>query len=165
MTAGAQQTIPTDIPLHHAGCGPHTAPACLSLLRGPRGETLGVGMAPGWRRGAITDCPGASHSFNIQANPKCRDQGPHKAKALCPYQGYINYSWLVTIRKGCLGKRESVLTHASTLPVSTVVSPYHVPLLSLAEHWQMTGPSAQGRGSLVGCRLWGHTESDTTEVT
>ena len=24
---------------------------------------------------------------------------------------------------------------------------------------------AQGRGSLVGCRLWGRTESDTTEVT
>ena len=24
---------------------------------------------------------------------------------------------------------------------------------------------AQGRGSLVGCCLWGHTESDTTEVT
>ena len=23
----------------------------------------------------------------------------------------------------------------------------------------------QGRGSLVGCHLWGHTESDTTEVT
>ena len=23
----------------------------------------------------------------------------------------------------------------------------------------------QGWGSLVGCRLWGHTESDTTEVT
>ena len=23
----------------------------------------------------------------------------------------------------------------------------------------------QGRGSLVGCRLWGHTESNTTEVT
>ena len=23
----------------------------------------------------------------------------------------------------------------------------------------------QGRGSLVGCRLWGRTESDTTEVT
>ena len=23
----------------------------------------------------------------------------------------------------------------------------------------------QGRGSLVGCCLWGHTESDTTEVT
>ena len=24
---------------------------------------------------------------------------------------------------------------------------------------------SQGRGSLVGCRLWGHKESDTTEVT
>ena len=23
---------------------------------------------------------------------------------------------------------------------------------------------SQGRGSLVGCRLWGHTELDTTEV-
>ena len=23
----------------------------------------------------------------------------------------------------------------------------------------------QGQGSLVGCRLWGHTESDTTEAT
>ena len=28
----------------------------------------------------------------------------------------------------------------------------------------LTG-ECQGRGSLVGCRLWGHTESDTTEVT
>ena len=24
---------------------------------------------------------------------------------------------------------------------------------------------SQGRGSLVGCRLWGHTESNTTEAT
>ena len=24
---------------------------------------------------------------------------------------------------------------------------------------------SQGRGSLVGCRLWGYTESDTTEAT
>ena len=35
--------------------------------------------------------------------------------------------------------------------------------------WQPTSVylpgESQGRGSLVGCRLWGHTESDTTEVT
>ena len=35
--------------------------------------------------------------------------------------------------------------------------------------WQPTPVSlpgeSQGRGSLVGCCLWGHTESDTTEVT
>ena len=35
--------------------------------------------------------------------------------------------------------------------------------------WQPTpvfsSGESQGRGSLVGCRLWGHTELDTTEVT
>ena len=35
--------------------------------------------------------------------------------------------------------------------------------------WQPTPAflpgESQGRGSLVGYRLWGHTESDTTEVT
>ena len=35
--------------------------------------------------------------------------------------------------------------------------------------WQATPVfvpgESQGRGSLVGCRLWGRTESDTTEVT
>ena len=35
--------------------------------------------------------------------------------------------------------------------------------------WQPTSVflpgESQGRGSLVGCRLWGHTESDTTEET
>ena len=35
--------------------------------------------------------------------------------------------------------------------------------------WQLTPVflpgESQGRGSLVGCHLWGHTESDTTEVT
>ena len=35
--------------------------------------------------------------------------------------------------------------------------------------WQSTPVflpgESQGRGSLVGCRLWGGTESDTTEVT
>ena len=35
--------------------------------------------------------------------------------------------------------------------------------------WQPTPVSlpgeSQGQGSLLGCRLWGRTESDTTEVT
>ena len=41
--------------------------------------------------------------------------------------------------------------------------------LFLRRKWQPTPVflpgESQGRGSLVGCRLWGHTESDTTEVT
>ena len=37
------------------------------------------------------------------------------------------------------------------------------------DKWQPTPVflpvESQGRGSLMGCRLWGHTELDTTEVT
>ena len=42
-------------------------------------------------------------------------------------------------------------------------------LMHWRRKWQPTAVflpgESQGRGSLVGCRLWGHTESDTTEVT
>ena len=39
----------------------------------------------------------------------------------------------------------------------------------VVSHWQPTPVSlpgeSQGQGRLVGCRLWGRTESDTTEAT
>ena len=35
----------------------------------------------------------------------------------------------------------------------------------MATHSSVLACSSQGQKSLVGCRLWGHTESDTTEVT
>ena len=35
----------------------------------------------------------------------------------------------------------------------------------IATHSGVLPGESQGRGSLVGCRLWGHTESDTTEAT
>ena len=35
----------------------------------------------------------------------------------------------------------------------------------MATHSSVLPGESQGRGSLVGCRLWGRTESDTTEVT
>ena len=42
-------------------------------------------------------------------------------------------------------------------------------LHALRRKWQLTPVfllgESQGRGSLVGCHLWDHTESDTTEVT
>ena len=41
--------------------------------------------------------------------------------------------------------------------------------LAWRRKWQPTPVflpgESQGQGSLVGCRLWGHTESDTTKVT
>ena len=35
----------------------------------------------------------------------------------------------------------------------------------MATHSVFLPGESQGQGSLVGCRLWGRTESDTTEVT
>ena len=34
----------------------------------------------------------------------------------------------------------------------------------MATHSSVLAWRIRGRGSLVGCRLWGHTESDTTEA-
>ena len=46
---------------------------------------------------------------------------------------------------------------------------FHFSLSCIGEGWQPTPGflpgESQGRGSLVGCRLWGRTELDTTEVT
>ena len=42
-------------------------------------------------------------------------------------------------------------------------------IICCVRKWQPTSVflpgESQGQGSLVGCRLWGHTESDTTEAT
>jgi len=44
---------------------------------------------------------------------------------------------------------------------------FHFPALEkeMATHSSVLAWRIQAQGSLVGCRLWGHTESNTTEVT
>ena len=42
---------------------------------------------------------------------------------------------------------------------------FHALEKEMATHSSVLAGESQGRGSLVGCRLWGHTELDTTEVT
>ena len=42
---------------------------------------------------------------------------------------------------------------------------FHALEKEMAAHSSVLPGESQGRGSLVGCRLWGRTESDTTEVT
>ena len=42
---------------------------------------------------------------------------------------------------------------------------FHALEKEMATHSVFLPGESQGRGSLVGCCLWGHTESDTTEVT
>ena len=42
---------------------------------------------------------------------------------------------------------------------------FHALEKEMAIHSSVLAWRSQGRGSLVGCRLWGRTESDTTEAT
>ena len=42
---------------------------------------------------------------------------------------------------------------------------FHALEKEMATHPRFLPGESQGWGSLVGCRLWGHIESDTTEVT
>ena len=42
---------------------------------------------------------------------------------------------------------------------------FHASEKEMATHSSVLLAASQGWGSLMGCRLWGHTESDTTEVT
>ena len=42
---------------------------------------------------------------------------------------------------------------------------FHASEKEMATHSSVLAWRIQGWGSLVGCRLWGHTESDTTEAT
>ena len=55
------------------------------------------------------------------------------------------------------------------LSVKFSLALHHLSPLHAFLEWQPTPVflpgESQGRGSLVGCRLWGHTESDTTDVT
>ena len=47
----------------------------------------------------------------------------------------------------------------------TLTFHFHALEKEMATHSSVLPGESQGRGSLVGCRPWGHTESDTTEVT
>ena len=51
--------------------------------------------------------------------------------------------------------------------LSNFTFPFHFHALEkeMATHSVFLPGESQGRGSLVGCHLWGRTESDTTEAT
>ena len=42
---------------------------------------------------------------------------------------------------------------------------FHALEKEMATHYNVFPGESQGQGSLLGCSLWGRTESDTTEVT
>ena len=47
----------------------------------------------------------------------------------------------------------------------TFIFHFHALEKEMATHSSVLPGESQGQGSLVGCCLWGHTESDTTEAT
>ena len=75
------------------------------------------------------------------------------------------YSGLISFRMDWLnllavqGTLKSLLQHHSSRASVLQCSAFFITRSSVLT-WRI-----QGWGSLVGCRLWGHTESDTTEVT
>ena len=86
-------------------------------------------------------------------------------KAMAPH--YSTLAWRIpgTDEPGGLQSMESLrrVRHEFVTSVSLVI------LMHWRRKWQPTPVflpgESQGRGSLVGCHLWGRTESDTTGVT
>ena len=58
-----------------------------------------------------------------------------------------------------------VATSQTRLSDFTFTFHFHALEKEMATHPSVFPGESQGRGSLVGCRLWGRTESDTTEAT
>ena len=59
-----------------------------------------------------------------------------------------------------------VTTSWTRLSDFTFTLHFHTLEKEMVTHTPVFWPGeSQGQGSLVGCRLWGHTESDTTEAT
>ena len=68
-------------------------------------------------------------------------------------KGNLFFFFLMFLNLEILGPSASSTFHQNLFPLQWQPIPVFLP------------GESQGRWSLVGCRLWGHTESDTTEAT
>ena len=88
----------------------------------------------------------------------------HMKKAMAPHSSTLAWKIPWTEEPGRLQSKESLrIGHDSVTSLSLFT------FMRWRRQWQPTPVfllgESQGRRSLVGCRLWGHIESDTTEVT
>ena len=92
------------------------------------------------------------------------DQLVHSEKAMVTHSSTLAWKIPWTEEPGRL-QSMGVSKSRTRLSIFTFTFHFH----ALEEEWQPTPVflpgESQGRGSLVGCCLWGRTESDTTEVT
>ena len=79
----------------------------------------------------------------------------------------FQYSWLENPMDGGAWKIavHGVAKGQTQLSNFTFTFHFHALEKEMATHCSVLAWRIQGRGSLVGCCLWGHIESDTTEVT
>ena len=91
-------------------------------------------------------------------------KGRHLEKAMAPHSSTLAWKIPWTEEPGRLQSRGSLRVRHDWGPSLSLFTFMH-----WRRKWQPTPVflpgESQGWGSLVGCRLWGHTESDTTEVT
>ena len=131
-----------------------------------KGGGIGIGGECKDFRGPFV--PLGSDAFN-KTRPDFHDnvgwqRGLELGKAMAPHSSTLAWKILWAEEPGRLpsmGSQRVGHDWATSLSLFT--------FLHWRRKWQpipvfLPGES-QGRGSLVGCRLWGHTESDTTEVT
>ena len=90
--------------------------------------------------------------------------GHHSEKAMAPHSSTLAWKIPWTEEHGRLQSMGSLWVRHNWETSLSLFTFMH-----WRRKWQPTpvflSGESQGRGSLVGCRLWGHTESDTTEAT
>ena len=135
--------------------GKNTGVGCYALLQGIF-LTEGLNMS-------LLHCRRILHQLSHKGSPRILEcaRSIHLHFYCCPDRrgkgGWCKLGeqhcriYTVTCKRGSCGE----LPHSTGSPAwsSAQLTPVFLP------------GESQGRRSLVGCRLWGHTESDTTEVT
>ena len=77
----------------------------------------------------------------------------------------LQYSCLENLMDGGAWKVAVYGVSKSPTRLSDFTFTFHFHALEKEMATHSIAGESQGQGSLVGCHLWGHTESDTTEVT
>ena len=126
-------------------------------------ELISIALFPTKANTKMSICLGSQHSPSW-SGPECFWTICHRLRLMAPHSSTLAWKIPWTEEPGGLQSMESLrVGHDWAISLSLFT------LMHWRRKWQPTPVflpgESQGRGSLVGCGLWGHTESDTTEVT
>ena len=138
------------------------------------------------RRSYISQITGIYEKRKGRMKKKEKEKGSNKGEVIC---AYIHGMVLITLSRVHVKSEKAMTPHSSalawTIPGTEepgglqsmgslrvrhdwATSLSHSTFMHWRRQWQPTPVllpgESQGRGSLVGCRLWGRTETDTTEA-